>query len=255
MVLWGLLLIVGVSVVAAGLVLVVERLLPKEHREGDVEAIGFVFAVVGVLYAIVLAFVVIDVWTKMSAAEADVYREANALVEEYRYAEGLADTRGAEIQRLSRAYATLVVEGEWPQMRNREPVGLEGYALLDRLRDAIETSRPGDTAEQAYVNAVAHAQTLVQAREARLAAASAGVPSVLWFVLLGGALLIIGFAYLFDVNGIVTRMILAVGLTCMTTLLLWCIFQMEYPFARQLRIDSDAFEFALMRFGQISRGG
>jgi hypothetical protein len=149
-------------------------------------------------------------------------------------------------------------------MRNHERVGLEGFAVVDKLRDAVERSRPvpagadafaESSAEAAYLSAVDQAATLVEAREARLGSSSRGVPSVLWFVLIGGGLLTVGFAYVFDIAGLVTRMILALGLTVMTVLLLWCIFQMEFPFARQLRIDPEAFEFAMMRFVQISKGG
>lgn len=256
---WGFLLVIVVSAVACGLVVLMDKLIPADRREVDAEAIGFVFAIVGVLYAIVLAFVVIDVWTKMTEAEANVFREANALVEEYRYAQSLPDAQRLEIQRISQDYATQVIQSEWPQMRRHERVGLDGYALLDQLRAAVDQSRPNaadsEAAQLAYSNAVAQSATLAEAREMRIAAASAGVPSVLWFVLLGGGALVVGFAYIFNISSMITRMVLAIGLTVMTVLLLWCIFQMEFPFARQLSIGSDAFEFAIMRFTQIGQGG
>ncbi|HCU50988.1 MAG TPA: hypothetical protein DGG94_14525 [Micromonosporaceae bacterium] len=266
-VLWGLLLIVLVGLGATVMVFLARKVMPTaERKEGEVEAIGFVFAVVGVLYAIVLAFVVIDVWTKMTATEENVYREASALVEEYRYAQNLPDPQRQEIQLLAREYANHVVNSEWPQMRKHNRVGLEGYALLDKLRSAVERSRPpvvgtaGDSlaeaaAQDAYAYAVSQGDLIAQSRETRLAAASAGVPSVLWFVLLGGGLMMVGFAYVFDIAGVATQIVLAIGLTVMTVLLLWSIYEMEYPFARQLRIDPDAFNFAMMRFIQISTGG
>ncbi len=254
---WGLLLVLGVGVLAGGLALSVDRLLRKERREGDIDAIGFVFAVVGVLYAIVLAFVVIEVWSQWTDAQENANREATALIEEYRYAQTLPEAQRLDIQQLCESYANHVIHNEWPQLRRHETVGAEGYALVDRLRTAVEVSKPADTdtdrAQLAYTNAVAQATTLAQARDARLAAASTGLPSVLWFVLIGGALVVVAFAYVFDVAGVGVRMILAVGLTVMTVLLLWCIFQLEYPFARQLHIDPSAFQFALARFVQLGK--
>lgn len=38
---------------------------------------GFIIAVIGTLYAVVLAFVVISVWGSFDAARADAAREAN----------------------------------------------------------------------------------------------------------------------------------------------------------------------------------
>lgn len=261
---WSLLTIVLVGVVAALLVLVARRIPKKDTDEGDVEVIGFIFAVVGVLYAIVLAFVVIDVWAKMSTAEEMVYREANAIVEQFRYAQLLPPAQRSEIQSLSERYIHHVIGAEWPAMREHRRPGLDGYTLADQLRTAIEQSRPvigepgvlnNSAAQLAYENAVKQGDTLAEAREARLAAAVEGLPHVIWFVLIGGGLLMIGFAYVFNVAGAGTQMILASGLSVMTVLLLWAVFQMEYPFARHLRVDPDAFEFALARFAQITRGG
>lgn len=248
----GIVLLVLVSVAAAGLVFVARRFFPKEPRETEVEMIGQVFAVAGVLYAIVLAFVVIDVWEKMSAAEETVYREAGAVIEQYHFASSLPDAQRSEIQRLSRAYVAHVLEVEWPIMRDHRRPGIEGDGILDDLRTAVAGAKAD---ELAYEKAVEQGQVLREAREARLATATEGVPAVMWFVLIGGGLLMIGFVYLFDIASVVTQCILAIGLSVMTVLLLWSIFQMEYPFSRQLRIEADAFEFALARFAQMTRGG
>ncbi|WP_162908111.1 hypothetical protein [Allorhizocola rhizosphaerae] len=105
----GVVLVILVSLVAAGLVYVIKRVLPQEKREAEFEAIGFVFAVIGVLYAIALAFVVIDVWQGNSSTEAEVYREAHALVEQYRYAGTLPGPQGAQIQQPAREYADHVL--------------------------------------------------------------------------------------------------------------------------------------------------
>lgn len=253
---WGGLLTVLAGIGAAGLVLIARRLMPKERREAEVEAIGFVFAVVGVLYAIVLAFVVIDVWAKMTVAENEAYREVRALIEQYRYAETLAEPERSEIQRLSTEYVNHVLVSEWPRMGEHQRPGIEGDGLIDQMRDAVVAAQPeAQGGEPAYEAAIEQGRELAAAREARLATAVSGVPAVLWFVLIGGGLLMISFVYVFDVAGVVTQAILAIGLTVMTVLLLWSVYQMEYPFARQLRIDPSAFEYALARFAQITRGG
>src|SRR3974390_2016095 len=60
------------------------------------EIAGFKFATVGVLYAVLLAFVIIVVWEKFSDAEANVVREAGAAENLYRLLQGLGDFTGAE---------------------------------------------------------------------------------------------------------------------------------------------------------------
>ncbi len=265
MVFWGIVICVVVGAVAAGLSLFVNKIFPDENRADDTEAIGFIFCVVGVLYAIVLAFVLIDVWTKFTAAGDAASAEATALVEEYRYAETLPDAQRFQIQRLARDYATHVIGVEWQRMDRRESVGLEGYGILDELRAAVQNSRPEVSGPQdnvvteeagpsAWSYAVSQGDVLAQARDVRIAAAREGIPSVVWFVLIGGLILSVGQAFVFKVGGIVTQLVLTVGLTVMTTLILWSVFQLEYPFSRQLNVEPDAFEFAVARFAQLSGG-
>lgn len=266
MVFWGIVIVLVVSALAVVGVFLANKFIPEQERkDGEVEAIGFIFAVVGVLYAIVLAFVVIDVWTQLTAVEDATYQEAGVLVEQYRYAETLPAAQRVEVQRLSRDYVGHVIKEEWPQMEQVERVSLDGYALLDQLRKAVAASHPElpanadpvmeAAAQESYANAVAQGTQLAELREQRVLAATSGVPSVLWFLLIGGALLTIAFAYLFDVATVFSRITMAIGLTVMTVLLLWAIYEMEYPFARTLRIGPEAFEFALARFAQITKGG
>jgi hypothetical protein len=260
---WGLVICVVVAALSAGLCVLVNKLLPNRGETTDNEAIGFIFCVVGVLYAIVLAFVLIDVWTKFTAAGDSAAAEATALVEEYRYAQTLPDPQRIEIQRLARDYATQVIGTEWSRMDRRENVGLEGYGILDELRGAVQDSRPvapgpSDSmvteaaGPSAWSFAVSQGDLLAQSRDQRITAATQGIPSVVWFVLIGGMILSIGQAYVFQVGGVVTQMFLTVGLTVMTALILWSVFQLEYPFSRQLNVGPDAFEFAVARFAQIT---
>ena len=57
-----------VLVAVAGLVLV-QHLVPPERREGQNNVAGFIYAVLGVAYAVLLAFVVIAVWQDYKAAQ------------------------------------------------------------------------------------------------------------------------------------------------------------------------------------------
>src|SRR5215472_18554260 len=68
----------------------VRRYVALDRLTINNEIAGFKFATVGVLYAVLLAFVVIVVWEKFSDAEANVVREAGAAENLYRLSLGLA---------------------------------------------------------------------------------------------------------------------------------------------------------------------
>ncbi|MCP2326219.1 putative membrane protein [Hamadaea flava] len=254
----GILVAVVTALVAAGIVIVVQRFTDaaRERHDGYVDAIGMVFAVVGVLYAIVLAFVVITVWDQMGSARQDSFTEATALVDVYAYAENVQDPARSEIQLLARSYAEQVIRDEWPAMQHHESVPLNGWNTLDRLREAVRGTGPHADASDATVDSYEAAMnaltTASEARTARATASTRGLPLVMWFLLVGGGLLTIAFAYLFDIAGLVSQLIFTVGLTVMVVLLLYAVYQLEYPFARGERIEADAFRFALARFAQLS---
>jgi hypothetical protein len=106
---------VPVLVAVAGLVLV-QRLVPPERRVGQNDVAGFIFAVLGVAYAVLLAFVVIAVWEEYKTAQTNVESEAHELAGVYFVASRLPEPDRTRIQDLARTYARVVVEEEWPLM-------------------------------------------------------------------------------------------------------------------------------------------
>ena len=67
-----------VLVAVVGL-LVVQRLVPSERREEHNDVAGFIYAVLGVAYAVLLAFVVTAVWQDYEMAQTNAESEAHEL--------------------------------------------------------------------------------------------------------------------------------------------------------------------------------
>ena len=67
-----------VLVAVVGLVLV-QRLVPPDRREEHNDVAGFIYAVLGVAYAVLLAFMLISVWEDYESAQTNVESEAHEL--------------------------------------------------------------------------------------------------------------------------------------------------------------------------------
>ena len=217
---------------------------------------GFIYAALGVIYAVLLALVVIAVWEKYGAASETVEQEANATAEIFWLSHRLPEPDGTHLQELARSYAHEVVEEEWPLMSNGEQPPLEseqgdpsGWTLIDDIRGTLQDIEPRSQAdEQLYAEGLDQVQRLADARRTRLVAAEEGIPGVLWSVLIFGGIAAVGFTYLFGLDDTWAHRLMVMTLSAVIGLVLFTVGAMEHPFSGGARIGTGAFELILERF-------
>src|SRR5918997_6166645 len=78
-VVYGVLIVGGACLAAVAGLTLVQRLVPVTIRMEQNDVAGFIYAVLGVIYAVLLALVVIAVWEEFGRARVTVESEANAL--------------------------------------------------------------------------------------------------------------------------------------------------------------------------------
>ena len=255
-VVYGVLVVGGVCLLALAGFELVQRLVPAASRQRHNDVAGFIYAALGVIYAVLLALVVIAVWEEFDAAKETVEQEANAAADIFWLADRLPEPRGTHLQELCRSYAEEVVEHEWPLMEQgqapsirQERVALAGWTLLDDIRQNIQNFEPTTKAEeQLYAEGLDQVDALADARRTRLVAAEEGVPSVLWSVLIFGGIVAVGFTYLFGLENTWAHRLMVVTLAAVIGLVLFTVGAMEYPFSGGARIGTGAFELILERF-------
>jgi hypothetical protein len=246
----------GICLVALGGLILVERFVPATSRQPHNDVAGFIYAALGVIYAVLLALVVIAVWEEYEAARVAVEQEANAAADIFWLANQLPEPRGTHIQELVRSYAEEVVHREWPLMeQGRAPLMTQqrgtpaGWTLIDDIRQDIQGFEPRTKGEeQLYAEGLDQVDTLSDARRMRLVAAEEGIPGVLWAVLIFAGIAAIGFTYLFDLENTWAHRLMVVTLAAVIGLVLFTIGAIEYPFSGGARIGTGAFELVLERF-------
>src|SRR5215207_1297892 len=124
---YGVLVVGGTCLIALAGLEVVQRLVPATSRQPHNDVAGFIYAALGVIYAVLLALVVIAVWEEYGAASETVEQEANAVAEIFWLGNRLPEPEGAHLQELARSYAEEVVHNEWPLMeQGQAPLMVEG---------------------------------------------------------------------------------------------------------------------------------
>jgi hypothetical protein len=255
-VVYGVLVVCGACLAAVVGLTVVQRLVPATIRKEHNDVAGFIYAVLGVIYAVLLALVVIAVWEDFGRARVTVETEANALAEIFWLAHQLPEPEGRELQELCRSYAEEVVDEEWPLMEQGRTPSLErsqetsrAWVLIDDIRATLQGYEPRTEAEQElYAEGLDQVQRLADARRMRLVQAEEGLPTVLWVVLIAAGMLVVGFAYFFGMENTGAHALMVVSLAGVIALVLFTIAAMEHPFSGGARVGPEAFELVLNRF-------
>ena len=253
---YGVLVVGGVCLLALAGFELVQRLVPAVSRQKHNDVAGFIYAALGVIYAVLLALVVIAVWEEYEAASVTVEQEANAAADIFWLADRLPEPRGSHVQELVRSYAEEVVEHEWPLMeQGKTPLMTQqrgtpaGWTIIDDIRQNIQNFEPRTKGEeQLYAEGLDQVDALADARRMRLIAAEQGVPGVLWSVLIFGGIVVVSFTYLFGLENTWAHRLMVGTLAAVIGLVLFTVGAMEHPFSGGARIGTGAIELILERF-------
>jgi protein-S-isoprenylcysteine O-methyltransferase Ste14 len=239
---------VPVLVAVVGLV-VVQRLVPPDRREAQNNVAGFIYAVLGVAYAVVLAFMLIAVWEDYKTAQINVESEAHELAGVYFVASRLPEPQRTHVQDLARMYARVVVEQEWPMMEQGQ-TNPRADSLLRQLRLELLEFDPSTQGEQVlYEQGLTDLHNAIDARRSRLLEVREGIPSLLWVVLVVGGVITVSFTYLFGLKSNVAHALMVAALTLLICGVLFTIGEFNNPFSGPVEIQPEAFREVLHSFG------
>jgi len=241
-----LIFVASMALIALALRLV-QWFVPHPHRERHNEVAGFIFAGVGVLYAVLLGFVVVSVWGNVASAQQTTFNEANSLAGVYWISRSLPLPLGAQIEHETLDYANTVETSEWPLMVKHQSSPAATQLVYD-IRASVLSYQPATLQQQVlYDHAVTDVESLASARRERLNMVQDAVPPILWVALITGAVLTIGFTFLFGLSNSVAHglMVLALGALVVASLIL--IKEMDYPFGGVTKVDPTAFQVFLSR--------
>jgi tartrate dehydratase beta subunit/fumarate hydratase class I family protein len=235
----------GALVVAGLAVHLVHKHWSHEKRRKHTDVAGFIFAGVAVLYAVMLAFVVIVSWEDLGSARTTTYSEADQLANVYWISRDLPPPQGPAIAGLTVAYAHTVIGTEWPLM-NQGETSLRAQVILNQIRDRVFAFQPRTGQQQGlYEQALADVNGLSAARRDRLASMNDTVPEPLWVALIAGGVITVAFCLLFGVENQAVYIAMVAGIAALITISLLLVKDMQYPFAGDPHIGPEAFKVFL----------
>lgn len=234
--------LIATSVLTYVLCRLVMRYLPVESRAQNNEVSGFIYATLGAVYAVIVAFVIIIVWEQYTDAEQTIQKEANALMDVVRDVDSMPQGTNEAVRRAAAHYVRHVVDYEWREMAD----GRESDSALVALKglwSAIHTIRVETPEQSAYLQeALRNMTDMFNNRRLRILSSRQKVPAVLWILLVGGGIMTVGFAITFGARNNRLHTWHVVALAALIAFELYVIRTIERPYARSVLLKPDAFE-------------
>ena len=240
---WLLLVTVVVAIVGVvlGLVWLTRRLVPPVGEGFDAEVASQMLGVVAALFGLLLAFIIVIAYQNYGDTQSSVSSEADALAAIVRDSGAFPQPDRDAVRSGVGAYVRVVVDEEWPRMREGED-SARAWAAVDGIFAALQAFEPTSARTRAfYDDAVRQLNAALEARRNRLDDAAGGLPWVIVVLLVVGSAVILGYTVLIGSRSFGFHAIGAGSIALVVGLSLVVLIALVYPFSGDLAIDPAPF--------------
>lgn len=237
------LIVGGVVVLALAGSVLTHRRHPKLADGEHNDMVGVVLGMYGAIYGIILAFVVVTLWTQMQDAEAVVQREASSLAQLTWDSQAFPSDERDRVHAAVGAYAHRVVDVQWPLMRTGKPQYSVAQRQMQDLFTALQTYEPRTEREKAFHRrAIDDLNEAVVQRRARMTIAGAELPGLLKVLVYGGALVFVPLTFLYGIKGRGVQLLFVGSVAALIGFSLLLVVVLDHPFAGNISVDTTAFK-------------
>ena len=245
--------IVGAAVVMAhvGLILV-RRTVSLERLKSHQEVAGFIFGAVGLIYSVLLAFLVIVVWEQYEEAKTDVAEESNKLVDLALLARGLPEPlRGRALDGL-KGYGEAVIREEWPGLGRGEHNQRVQGITYDLWKVYTDAPPAGEGVSSLYDASLERLSELTEKRRLRIHSSDNTLPPLMWVLLVGGGIVTVAFTYFFGVQNFGSQALMTGALAGVIAFVVFLIAALDNPFSGDISVSPAQMQHAVLRVQEIA---
>lgn len=236
-------ILVAACLVTAISILLIRWLVPAYLR-GSEERREPVFAFAGVLYALVIGFVLAYALDGYQAAETAAGTEADSVSSLSRAATLFDAERRDRLGHELICYSRAVIDDEWPRMSEGERSELTS-AATDRLFQSFGKLGRNNASSSALSSSLERVSELQKARATRLLKSDTFLPTMFWvFMVAGGFMLVLFATVLKGREPIRGQVMFILPVTLLITCSIYLVAVFEQPFRGPNAIEPRAMERA-----------
>ena len=247
-------LFIGGAVLYAVVGVLIGRKLVRRHiAEGHNDVLVPLFLTAGVMYAVLLAFMVVAEWESYDAAHANTAEEAALLVPLYRQTVVMAEENGDRMRKVIRSYAEDVIHG-WEDFQAGHRNTVAGKDVNDVFR-VFATMTPATKArELIYAQFLETFSHVILDRNKRYLQASESLSWVMWLGAIGGGAVTVGMTFFLYMDRRWPHVAMVSIMAALFGTLLFMMAVLSRPFVGPLAIEPAPFETSLSVFDDVDRG-
>lgn len=228
-----LVILIALTLVMTGL-FIFRKNINHDILKQNHDVAGIMFGAVGLIYSLILAFVIVAVWNDYEAANDLVAHEADDLSSIQQYSSELPDSLSVPIKQAVKDFSQTLVENQWGIVKQATP-----NQVFRKLRHTLFKMHPSKESQQKVLNLVDdQIKDALDTRRQLFGYRQARVPALVWLVLLTGTSLTIFCSFLFFVQPPQMHYLFVALLTCMISMSLFLVYMLDNPFVGSSAVPS-----------------
>ncbi|HUN55689.1 MAG TPA: DUF4239 domain-containing protein [Smithella sp.] len=221
--------------------IVIRKFYPYKRCKNHNDIAGFIFATLGVIYAVTLAFVVVVTWEQFDKANEITSSEANCIASLYQNTMPFPAEFRARLKAELTDYVYAIINDEWKTMEKgqRSPNVNE---LQEKIVRSYSSFQPKNETQKIFLaESIKKLNEASELRRQRILYAGTGIHPIMYIILFIGSIITITFSMLFGTENFTEHLIMSSALAVMIALSLFTIVALDYPFVGDFSIDPDCF--------------
>ncbi len=247
----AIIIILGSVVISIAGLIVTRSYFPIHKIKFHNDVAGYIFASLGAIYAVLLAFMVVVSWQQFDNTNTNVVKEANAIASIYRDSEAFSPEFRTRVRASLDEYVNAVINDEWPLLAKGER-SMKVQKISDGIWKLFGDYQPKTEAEKIFFQeSVKKLNEEGELRRGRILDSQSGIPGVLWTVLIIGGIVTIVFTLFFGTENFGAQMVMTSLLAIMISSILYTIFVFDYPFTGSVTVSPSEFKIVLQNLAHL----
>jgi hypothetical protein len=249
-------LVIGASAVYGAVgVVVARRFMKGRVLEGHNDVLSPLFATAGVIYAVLLGFMVIVVWGSYGDAKDNISDEATRLTTLYRLTAGMRhpDER-ATMRATIREYTKAVVDQEWISQAQTGAASPEARTSMGKMFGAFHVMPLSESGSQINGEFLRQLSAIMIDRNRRILQAGESLPFILWFGLVLGGAIVVGMTFILYMEATWPHVAGSCILAALIGSLLYVTIVFNRPFVGPMALTPEPFEYAVSLYDSVDKG-